>query len=153
MLNFGGVSILVSTHPSHFAMYFHLKSSFLHFESRKTWEVFEVSVYQSRLPVFLGVVDPGNPLFWISKTPSPTKIAQLKVKGGKVYVDTVWPKNSSLEKLGDLKKKPPFFKGFLSRDDLKKTLWYWGSENGHQGWCIFLLNEELKNTRILKTTG
>ncbi len=33
------------------------------------------------------------------------------------------------------------------------TLWYWGSDKGHQGWCIFLLNEELKNPRILKITG
>ena len=33
---------------------------------------------------------------------------------------------------------------------LKNNLWYWGS----QGWCIFLLlDEELKNPRILKITG
>ena len=28
-----------------------------------------------------------------------------------------------------------------------------GSDEGHQGWCISLLNEELKNPRILKITG
>ena len=30
------------------------------------------------------------------------------------------------------------------------TLWYWGSDKGPQGWCIFLPNEELNNPRILK---
>ena len=30
------------------------------------------------------------------------------------------------------------------------TLWYWGSDKGRQGWCIFLPNEKLNNPRILK---
>ena len=33
------------------------------------------------------------------------------------------------------------------------TLWYWGSDNGRQGWCIFLLNELFGTPESSKSQG
>ena len=43
--------------------------------------------------------------------------------------------------------------GSWCRKNVKKPLWYWGSDLELPGWGIFLPNEELKNPRILKSQG
>ena len=43
------------------------------------------------------------------------------------------------------------WESLLDGRNCNATQWYWGSNEGRQGWCIFLL--ELKNPSILKITG
>ena len=92
-------------------------------------------------------------------------------KFGGAFSNTLLPQSQSTLLLKELIKMMAYFASKIymgdqqtktSKTKTHNSFWqqigcyryrYWVSDKGRQGWCTFLLNEDLKNPGILKITG